>query len=183
MATVTRPMTADEFFHMPDDGLRHELIRGEVRSMPLHGGLQGEVAIEFGSRLPQHVKANGLGRTYAAETGFLIERDPDPVRAPDVACVPRERLAQITDRSKFVPFAPDLAVEVASPDDRRAKIDKKARAWLAAGARMVWNAFPESRTVRVDRPGEPPVTLHEHDEIVGADVLPGFRCRVGDLFA
>jgi Uma2 family endonuclease len=183
MATVTRRMTADEYFLMPDDWLRHELIRGEVHTMSPPGGYHGEVAIEFGARLHQHVKANGLGRTYAAETGFLIERNPDTVRVPNVAFVRRDRLGEITDRRKFVPFAPDLAVEVASPDDRPAKIDEKTRAWLAAGTRMVWNAFPESRTVRVDRPGVPPVTLREDDEIDGADVLPGFRCRVGDLFA
>ncbi|HWE40759.1 MAG TPA: Uma2 family endonuclease [Isosphaeraceae bacterium] len=183
MATVTRPMTADEFFMMPDDGLRHELIRGEVHTMSPPGGYHGEVMIEFGARIRDHVKANDLGRVYGGDAGFFIERDPDTVRGPDVAFVRRERLGEITERSKFVPFAPDLAVEVASPSDRPGEIGEKTQAWLAAGTRMAWNAFPESRTVRVDRPGVPPVTLREDDEIDGADVLPGFRCRVGDLFA
>lgn len=182
MATVTRPMTADEFFGMPHDHLRHELIRGEVRSMPLHGALHGEAAVHVGARIHRHVDDHRLGATVVA-SGFHIERDPDTVLAADVAFVRAERVAEIREPDGYPPFAPDLAVEIAEPGDSAAAIDEKTRSWLAAGARMVWNAFPDPRTVRVDRPGVPPVTLREDDEIDGADVLPGFRCRVVDLFA
>src|SRR5262245_51274489 len=100
MATTTRPMTADEFLTLPDDGTRQELIRGEVRTMPLSGERHGDVALEMGTRLRVHMKANGLGRTYAAETGFLIQRNPDTVRGVDVAFVRAEKLGRITDRDR-----------------------------------------------------------------------------------
>ena len=115
MSVNTRPMTADEFLMMPDDGMLHELIRGEVTTMPLPGGRHGEIALEIGRLIGNHVKARRLGKTYAAETGFLIERGPDTVRGPDVSFVRKERLVEITHPEKHVPFAPDLAVEVVSP--------------------------------------------------------------------
>jgi Uma2 family endonuclease len=183
MSISTRPMTADEFLVYPSEpGTRQELIRGEVRSMALPGGQHGDVALEAGMRLRMHAKANDLGRVYAAETGFLIERNPDTVNGADVAFVRRERLALITQPEKHVPFAPDLAVEVASPSDRPREIDEKTARWLAAGTLMVWNLYPKSITATVHRPGVEPVTLEADDEIDGGDLLPGFRCRVGDLF-
>ena len=182
MATATRFMTADEFFMMPNDGQLHDLIDGEVRTMSHPGGLHGEVAGEAFRLLSNHVKAHGLGRMYAAETGFLIRRDPDTVRAPDVGFVRRERLAEIVDRRKYVPFGPDLAVEVESPNDRPGEVAEKTRDWLAAGTRLVWNIDPESRTATVHRPDAPAIALTEDDFLDGEDVVPGFRCRIADLF-
>jgi Uma2 family endonuclease len=176
-------MTADEFLaHHFEPGTRHELIRGEVRSLELPGGTHGEVSMEFGRVLANHVKAHKLGKAYAAETGFVIGHDPDTVRAPDVSFVRAERLPEIVNEEKFLPFAPDLAVEVASPTDRPGEIAAKTASWLASGCLMVINLYPRSETATVHRPGVEPVTLSSGDDIEGADVLPGFRCRVGDLF-
>jgi len=183
MSTATRLMTADEFLAMPLDGMRHELVRGEVTTMSLPGGQHGEVASEALLLLGVHVKTHGLGKTYAAETGFIVRRDPDTVRGADVAFVRRERRAQITAPEKYVPFAPDLAIEVASPNDRPAEIAEKTRDWLEAGTRLVWNVDPRSRTATVHRPGQDTVVLAEDDALDGAEVVPGFRCRVKDLFA
>src|ERR1700722_1321069 len=107
MSTQTRLMTTDEFLEMPDDGLLHELIRGEVVTMSLPGGVHGLVALEIARLIGNHVDDRLLGEAFAAETGFLIERDPDTVRGPDVAFVRAERLPEITDFDKYVPFAPD----------------------------------------------------------------------------
>src|SRR5271170_7589377 len=112
MSTQTRLMTADEFLELPDDGLLHELIRGEVVTMSLPGGLHGKITLKIGRLVGNHVEDHGLGDTFAAETGFLIERDPDTVRGADVAFVRAERLPGITNPDKHIPFAPDLAVEV-----------------------------------------------------------------------
>ena len=182
MSIQTRTLTADEFLLLPDDGLRHELIRGEIVTMPLPGGRHGYVALEIAWRVNNHVKTHGLGRVYAAETGFLIERDPDTVRGADAAFVRRERLAEITDPDKHVPFAPDLAVEVNSPSDRPGEVSEKAASWLAAGTRVVWVVSVKDRTVSVHSPGSEPVTLGENDTLAGGDVLPGFRCPVRELF-
>jgi Uma2 family endonuclease len=184
MSTQTRLLTADEFLEWPDEpGMRQELIRGEVVTMSLPGGEHGEIAQEIGGLMWAHVKASKLGRTYAAETGFLVERDPDTVRGADVAFVRTDRLAAIKNRKKHVPFAPDLAFEVNSPNDRDDEIEEKIQLWLKAGSLLVWSVDPESRTVVVYRPGAEPVTLGEDQEIDGGDVIPGFRCRVADFFA
>lgn len=184
MSTRTHLITADEFLDWPDEpGCRQELIRGEVVSMSLAGGEHGKVALEIGRLISNHVKPLGLGKTYAAETGFIVEHNPDTVRGADVAFVSIERLALITNRKKHIPFGPDLAVEVRSPNDRDDEVEEKTRMWLAAGSLLVWVVDPESRTVEVHRPGSEPVTLRDDQEIDAGDVIPGFRCRVADFFA
>ncbi len=184
MSTRTRLMTADEFLEWPDEpGCRQELIRGAVVTMSLAGGEHGEVALEIGSLIRNHVKPRKLGKVYAAETGFIVERDPDTVRGADVAFVSNERLARITNPRKHIPFGPDVAVEVRSPNDRDDEVEEKVGVWLAAGRLLVWVVDPESRTVVVHRTGTDPVTLHEDQEIDGGDVIPGFRCRVADFFS
>ncbi len=184
MLTQTRLLTADEFFEWPDEsGMRQELIRGEVIAMSLAGGEHGEIAMEIGGLIWAHVKSSKLGKTFAAETGFIIERAPDTVRAPDVAFVRTERLAAITNPKKNIPFGPDLAVEVLSPSDRAHEVEEKVQMWLRAGGLLVWVVDPESRTVTVYRPGVEPVTLGEDQQVDGGDVLPGFRCLMADFFA
>jgi len=184
MSIQTRPITADQFLEWPDDpGLRQELIRGGVVSVSLPGGRHGKVAGKVLWFLASHIEANSLGDYYAAETGFLVERDPDTVRGADVAFVRSERLAAITKPEKHVPFAPDLAVEVISPNDRDDEVEEKVQTWLRAGSLMVWTVDPESRTVTIHLPGADPVTLAEDETILGGNVVPGFECRVGDFFA
>jgi Uma2 family endonuclease len=184
MSIQTRLLTADEFLEWPDEpGCRQELIRGEVVTMSLAGGEHGEIALEIGSLFRNHVKPLKLGKVYAAETGFIVEHDPDTVRGADVAFVSNERLALITNRKKHIPFGPDMAVEVRSPNDRDDEVEEKVQMWLAAGSVLVWIVDPESRTVVVHRPGTEPVTLREDQEIDAGDVIPGFRCRVADFFA
>ena len=87
MDTTPRLMTAEELLHMPDDGFRYELIRGELRKMAPAGHQHGRIAINVTTPLDQHVRAHGLGTVYAAETGFKLASNPDVVRAPDVAFI------------------------------------------------------------------------------------------------
>jgi Uma2 family endonuclease len=184
MSTRTRLITADEFLVWPDEpGFRQELMRGEVVTMPLPGGRHGRIAGKILRRVGDFVEVGRLGETYAAETGFLIERNPDTVRGADVAFVRTERLALITNEEKHIPFAPDLAVEVRSPSDRDDEVEEKVQLWLAAGSELVWTVDPDDRTVVVHRRGAEPVPLREDDEIDGGDAIPGFRCRVSDLLA
>ena len=93
MTTLDRPITADELLEMPDDGFRYELVAGELRRRTPAGDAHGEIAATLSGLLFAHVRAHGLGRVYAAETGFRLATDPDTVRAPDVAFVRRERVA------------------------------------------------------------------------------------------
>jgi Uma2 family endonuclease len=175
-------MTALEFLMMPDDGMLHELIRGEVTTMPLPGGRHGKIAAEIGRLLANHAKAHRLGRVYAAAPGFLIERDPDSVRGPDVSFLRQEGLAEITNPERHVPLAPDLAVEVLSPNDRPAEVAEKVAAWLSAGTRVVWVVDPGERTVTLQVGDRPQRTLEAGDNLDGGDCLPGFTCAVADFF-
>jgi Uma2 family endonuclease len=184
MPVQTRLLTADEFLEWPDEpGLRQELIRGEVVTMSLPGGRHGKIAGKILRLVGNFVEAGGLGDTYAAETGFIVERDPDTVRGADVSFVRSERLATITKPEKHIPFAPDLAVEVISPNDRDDEVEEKVQVWLAAGCLMVWTVEPQSRTATIHRPGVEPRTLTEDQIIEGDEVIPGFACRVADFFA
>lgn len=182
MTTRTRNITAEELLHMPDDGLRRELVRGELRTMNPAGHPHGRVAMRVGSHLFQHVEENGLGAVYAAETGFILSRNPDTVRAPDAAFVRRERVEEVEETTGYFPDAPDLVVEVVSPGDAYADVEGKVAAWLRAGTRMVILADPSNRAVRVHRSPTDVTTLTESGEIDGADVVPGWRMSVQKLF-
>ena len=118
MTTRIRPVTAEDLLRMPDDGFRYELVSGALRKMPPAGNEHGYRAAELSSELRNHVKANGLGRVYAAETGFRLHSDPDTVRAPNAAFVSRERLEDVGPIEGYWPGAPHLAAEVVYPNDR-----------------------------------------------------------------
>src|ERR1700737_1433534 len=117
MAVRTPASTAEDLWNLPDDGFRHELVKGELRMMVPPGAEHGRVAATVAALLFVHARQTDAGVTFAAETGFLLARDPDPVRAPDAAFVARERAEAVGRTEKYWPGAPDLAVEVISPGD------------------------------------------------------------------
>ena len=183
MSAVPRHLlTADEFAALPHAGLRTELIRGEISAMPPAFDDHGEVAGSLAVLLGQFVRANGLGRLYAAETGFLVAEQPDTVRAPDLAFTRAERVPP-RGAPGWVRAMPDLVAEVVSSGDRPSEIGEKVRMWLDAGVRLVWVVYPTQRIVEVWRPAEPVLVLHEHDQLDGYDVVPGFTCPVEQIFA
>jgi Uma2 family endonuclease len=182
MSTTEQLMTVDELLRMPDDGFRYELVKGELRKMAPAGHEHGRVAVRFTWRLAQHVETNNLGIVYAAETGFTLATNPDTVRAPDVAFVSRERLAEVKRASGFWPGAPDLAVEAGSPGDTYSEVEEKAIDWLAAGARMVLALNPRKRTVTVYRSLNDIVILGDDAVHDLDDVVPEFKIAVKDIF-
>jgi Uma2 family endonuclease len=174
-------LTADDLAALPDDDMLYELVEGRLVQMPPPKPKHGRIAGTVYRLVSNFVVLHALGTTYAAETGFLIGRNPDTVLAPDVAFVRAERLAGISEDAYF-PFAPDLAVEVASPDQSQRAMAAKARQWLAGGARLVWIVYPQAQQVEVWQSGVAMRALATTDTLDGADVLPGFACSVGDLF-
>jgi Uma2 family endonuclease len=132
--------------------------------------------------LAGYVKANRLGVCFGAETGFKVASDPDTVRAPDVAFVRRERIPERGIPKKFWQGAPDLAVEVLSPGDTYAEVTEKVEGWLDAGAWAVWVIDPKRRDVSVFRPMTDVTRLYDGDELDGGEVVPGFRCKVAEIF-
>ena len=178
MTTASRRVTAEELLAMPR-GEPCELIAGEIVMMTPPGCEHGDIVGTIVTLLRTHAAKSRLGKVFA-EVGFVIARDPDTVRAPDVAFVRRDR--QPKEPRKYFPGAPDLAVEVISPTDRIGDVEDKAQQWVNAGTPLVWVVWPTTRSVTVHRPGQAPRILHEQDAITGEEVLPGFQCRVADFF-
>jgi len=168
---------------MPDDGMRHELVRGELRMMPPPGFEHGRVAATVGVLLGMHVRQTGVGVTLAAETGFLLASDPDTVRAPDAAFVSKERAEKVGRTAKYWPGAPDLAVEVVSPSDSYHEVQDKALEWLEAGSTAVLVLDPPKRTATVYREQGDAHVHGPEDTLDLSNAVPGFSVTVAELFA
>ena len=123
-----------------------------------------------------------LGVSCGAGTGFILQREPDVVRAPDAAFVASGRIPETGVPVSYWPFAPDLLVEVVSPSDRLADVHVKIADYLASGTRLVWLVEPETRMVHVYRSPQQVEVLGAGDDLDGDDVLPGFQCPVRRLF-
>lgn len=178
--TTTHLMTAEELFDISDDGYhRYELIKGELLTMSPASHQHGRVTMKLSFLLCQHVEANKLGELCAADTGFKLERDPDTVLAPDISFIARDQ--SIPPSEFFYLGAPDLAVEVLSPSDRRGKVERKTALYLELGARSVWNVNPRKRTVEVFHSDGQHWLFNESDELVD-DTVPGFRVAIAKIF-
>lgn len=182
MSAIATPLiTAEEFGRMPDpvDGSKQELVRGVVVKMPPPKARHGVVQSRIDRLLGNFVDARRLG-WVVTESGTILERDPDVVRGPDVAFYSVTR--QPTLPEEYFEIAPDLVVEVLSPDDRRGAVRAKVREYVAAGVRLVWVVDPETQTVLEYRGSLRGTEYDEADTITGADVLPEFTCKVADFF-
>lgn len=176
-----RVVTADELLTLPDDDLVHELVRGEHRVNPPPGPRHGQTVTAIAALLAAHVRAHALGVVFGGNTGFVLARDPDTVRGPDVSFVRRERIPPGGVGDRYIDGAPDLAVEVVSPGDAVAEVEQKVGEYLAAGARLVWVVDPRLARVAVHAPGAVARMLGTDDQVDGGDVLPGFACTVREL--
>jgi Uma2 family endonuclease len=180
MATVEKFMTADEYLALGDIG-PSALIQGELVLMSPTGFNHGCIASNINFALATFVKSKKLGRVTTAEAGFYIARNPDTVRAPDVAFVRAERIPQ-GGQKKFFEGPPDLAVEVLSPDDRTGDVNAKIHDWLQAGCVQVWVVDPQTQTVMVYR-GLREISVYALDDAITApDLLPGFSLPVAEIF-
>lgn len=132
--------------------------------------------------LASFVRQQNLGRGFGAETGFLLKRDPDTVRAPDYAFIAAKHLPKNEPEEAFWPGAPDLAVEVLSPGDTSGEVAEKIQEWLAAGCEAVWVVHPKLQTVTIYRSLTDVIVKTAGEMLIGDPVLPGFSCAVDELF-
>lgn len=165
---------------IPDDEMRHELVSGLIVAEPQVRGRHDRVMRRFLKILDPFVTDAGLGEIFGAH-GYLLKRDPDTVRGPDLSFVALERLADYDD-TQFFRGAPDLAIEILSPSNRAGEIREKVADYLDAGARWVWVIDPEKRTATTYRALDAPHHISPEGMLEGEDVLPGFSVRVASLF-
>lgn len=173
-------MTAEELYrlHLPDK--RTELVAGRLIVREPVGYLHGRIAAGFAARLWTYVEERGLGIVLVGDPGFILQRGPDTVRAPDIAFIARERVPD-PEPVAYAELAPDLAVEVLSPGDRPGETLEKVADWLKAGTRLVWVVDPGRRQVRIYRADGSEAVLSESDTLDGEDELRGFSVPVSEI--
>ncbi len=184
MAQETKTlMTAEEFAKLPDNGMRRELVRGEVIEMTPSGAEHSGIGAHAVAALIQFAKEGETGTAFGADCGFILAEDPDVVRVPDASFVLRGRLPQGRRPVGFFPGAPDLAVEVVSPTDQAADVQEKVNDYLKAGTSLVWVVYPKLRQVVVHKSLAETFTVEEDGTLTGDPVLPGLSIPVKDIFA
>ncbi len=181
-ASPKTEVTPEELLAMPDGG-HYELIDGELKERHV-SVLSNFIALEIGGILRNHCRQHNLGWLFAAELGYrCFPWKPSKVRRADVSYIRRDRYSwhQLT-QDGFMTIPPDLAVEVVSPNDYANELEEKVEEYLRAGVRLVWVVYPDIHAVHVHRADGSTGRFRANDELSGEDVLPGFRCKVDDLF-
>jgi len=179
-AVVRTDVTVAELERLPDDGFRYDLLDGELIRMWPAGEEHGRIAAVLLRLLGVYVAEAKLGEVYAAETGFRLEPGRHTVLGPDLAFV---RAARVQRTRSFAPLAPDLAVEVRSPSDRRRLVMEKVGRYLAAGTSLAWLVEPAQRTLTVFEAGQAPRILGAEDVLDGGEVIPGLEVPLNALFS
>ena len=186
MFTKQDVLSAEAFWDLLQSNysLKHfELIEGELREMPPAGEEHGVIAGNLFGYIWQFVNQHKLGRVTAAETGYVVHLNPDgrdTILAPDVGFTANAHLPE-TISSKFAPYAPDLAVEVVSPNDRANDIQEKVSKYLQYGTQLIWVVYPKTKeVVTYQRSISKILTID--DTLTAEPVLDGFHLALQDIF-
>ena len=176
-----RLITGEDLARMADVG-PCELLDGRVVSMAPTGDAHGGVELRFGKALDAHVAPRKLGKVRVGEVGIYIRFDPDRVRAADVLYISNERHARRSRERAFLDVAPEIVVEVLSPQDRAIDLHQKLADYFSVGVRLVWVADPEARIVHAYRSLTDVSAVGMGDLLTAEDILPGFVVTVASLF-
>ena len=174
-------MTADEFYEFccRNDGW-YELVEGEVIELSPVNDEHSGISVNIGTAFNNYSRRQGFGQA-GVEAGYILLSGPDTVRGPDVSfrLVPRSARRQSVG---FLQGAPDIAVEVFSPSNTVAQMEREVAEYLAAGSQRVWVAYPASRSVSVHRADGTTITYTGDDVITDEELLPGFSLPLSDIF-
>jgi len=174
-------MTAEELLQLPDDDLCHELINGELITMPLPRIPHGRISLRLAIPLGQFVWDHDLGEIYD-NAGFQLTWNPDTVLGPDIAFLSKERLKEVAEVKGYWQGPPDLAVEVYTPEYRKGKISERISRLFNAGTKQVWIVHLKTSTVTVYRSISDATTFSGSDYLEAPDLLPGFRIPLDRIF-
>lgn len=183
MATVetTTRFTPDDLLRLPD-GKCFELVDGQLveKNVSVLSSLVGGNVL---AAIWQFVRAEHLGHVGGPDLGLqCYPDDPEKIRRPDVAFVCQNRISDRILQDSYLRIAPDLVVEVISPNDVAYELERKIQEYLSAGVQLIWIVYPEQRTVRIHRGDGTIGWLTETGVLDGEDVIPGFRVPVRELF-
>jgi Uma2 family endonuclease len=176
-----RLITGEELARMGDVG-RCELVDGRVVPMSPTGPRHGEVEARIAELLAQFVRPRGLGKVLTGEVGLYTRRHPDRVRGADVLFVSIDTYARRSPGLAYLDVAPELVVEVLSPDDRVVDVNQKLREYFELGVRLVWVADTETRSVSAYRSPTEAREFRVGEILPGDSVLPGFEAPVAAIF-
>ena len=179
MQVPVRLMTVEEFWR-DYEGQDFELVSGKVVEMISSGYAASAISIRIATELNLYLRQNPIGYLTGSDGTYRLS-DYD-TRVPDVGFFGLAKAAQVTETGKFLPFPPDLAVEVVSPSDRASEVLDKVDLYLQSGTQMVWVVYPESRKVVVHTADSVRRSLTEDDILDGGDVLPDFQLPVKKYF-
>ena len=178
---VSSALSAEELLYVNLPDKQTELVRGQLIVREPPGYQHGVVALKIAVLIANYVRDHELGIVVAAETGFKLFSNPDTVRAADAAYLGRQR-APDPPPSGYLTLAPDLAVEVVSPNDRAGEVQAKVSDWLNAGSRLVWVIDPIRECAVVYRDDGSIDLLADQDALSGEAVLPEFSCPLDDIW-
>jgi Uma2 family endonuclease len=164
---------------LPDDG-KYELVGGELLHMSPAGGRHGRIIARLTAALVAFVGERRLGEVFDGQTGYRLTAAGGNVRSPDLSFVAAGRLEHDVPTG-FLYLAPDLAVEVLSPNDRAGDVAQKVAEYLSVGVRLLWLIDPDSSSAVVYRPGLAPRSVKREQSLDGEDVVPGFVQPLGDI--
>ncbi|MEW6369214.1 MAG: Uma2 family endonuclease [Acidobacteriota bacterium] len=173
-------VTGEELYQMPRLG-RCELVEGRIVRMSPTGNRHGSVEFNIAHALGRYAEAHGGWKVRVGEVGVFTKRQPDTVRGADVLLMSDVRHSELTTPG-FLTVAPELVVEVLSPDDRWGDVMRKVKEYLDAGVTVVWIADPDSRSVFAYRSLTDSKVFHTGDIVTDEDLLPGLSLPVADVF-
>jgi Uma2 family endonuclease len=179
--TAEKLLTGEELLALGDIG-PCELVEGRLVHMSPTGDLHGGYESNFDEQLKAFVRKHNLGKVRVGEVGIYIRRNPDTVRGADVVFISNARYAKRQLQAGFLDVAPDLVVEIMSPDDRWQEVNEKLRDCFSIGVRLVWVGNPAEPAVYAYRSLTDVRRFGSDDELTGDEVLPGFSVRVATLF-
>jgi Uma2 family endonuclease len=179
MAVQERLVTVDEFWE-EYAGKPYELVHGRILEVSPTGFSHGATTSRIAALLRQFVDQHQLGEVLGVETGFWLNEHT--MRGTDCAYITRDKVELLTEPDKYIPFAPDLAVEVVSPNATAHEIRDKVTLYRAAGTRIVWVIYPSLRKVDVYLPDGSAHEIDDTGTLDGGDMLPGLQIAVADLF-
>ena len=174
---LSRKMTEDEFMRLPHDGRKWELVNGEAREVPTnveHDAISVNLVVLMGPH------AKGHGFMTVGQAGFRMS--DDNIRCPDVSYTRKDRVPGGKPPRTFGVVAPDLCIEIISPSEDRPDMMQKVYEYFDSGAEFVWHVFPELQKVVVYTSPLDAKEYDADDELSGGNLLPGFTCRVAQLF-